>query len=114
MPFVRSNRVIALAVTSPKRLSAAPDVPTMVESGVQGVNTRSWYTLLAPVATPRSITEKLSAELTRILALPDVRDQLARQALETEPMMHAAFTRFLEEEIVKWGKVVRAAGIKPE
>jgi tripartite-type tricarboxylate transporter receptor subunit TctC len=114
MPFVRQNRVIALAVTSPKRLSAARDVPTMVESGVQGVNTRSWYTLLAPAATPRSITDKLSVELTRILALPDVRDQLARQALESEPMMHAAFTAFLKEEIAKWGKVVRAAGIKPE
>ena len=114
MPFVRTNRVIALAVTSPTRLAAAPDVPTMIESGVQGVNTRSWYTLLAPAATPRSTVDKLSGELRRILALPNVRDQLARQALETEPITHAAFTRFLGEEIAKWGKVVRAAGIKPE
>jgi tripartite-type tricarboxylate transporter receptor subunit TctC len=114
MPFVRNNRLIALAVTSPKRLAAAPEVPTMIESGVQGVNTQSWYTLLAPVATPRGITEKLSRELTRIIAMTEVREQLARQALEAEPMTHPEFTRFLKDEIAKWGKVVRAAGIKPD
>jgi tripartite-type tricarboxylate transporter receptor subunit TctC len=114
MPFVRSNRLVALAVTSPKRLPAAPEVPTMIESGVQGVNAQSWYTLLAPAATPRAITDKLSHELTRIIGMSEVREQLARQALEAEPMTHPEFTRFLKEEIAKWGKVVRAAGIKPD
>ena len=114
MPFVRSNRVVALAVTSPKRLTAAPEVPTMIESGVQGVDAQSWYTLLAPAATPRGVTDKLTRELTRIIGMAEVREQLARQALEAEPMTHADFTRFLKNEIAKWGKVARAAGIKPE
>ena len=114
MPFVRTNRLVALAVTSPKRLMASPDVPTMGESGIEGVNAQSWYTLLAPAATPREVVQKLSGELTRIVAIPDVREQLARQALETQPMAHAEFTRFLKNEIAKWGKVVRSAGIKPE
>lgn len=114
MPFVRQGRLIALAVTSPKRLQSAPEVPTLTESGVTGVNAQSWYTLLAPSATPRSITEKLARELNRILAMPDVREQLARQAIETQPMSSAEFTQFLKSEIAKWGKVVRAAGIKPD
>ena len=114
MPFVRTNRLIALATTSPKRLALAPEVPTLIESGVTGVDARSWYTLLAPSRTPRPIVEKLSGELTRILAVPDVRDQLSRQAIETQPLSAAEFTSFLKAEIVKWGKVVRAAGIKPE
>ena len=114
MPFVRTNRLIALAVTSPKRLTLAPEVPTLIESGVAGVDARSWYTLLAPSRTARPIVDKLSGELTRILALPEVRDHLSRQAIEVQPMSAAEFTSFLQREIVKWGKVVRAAGIKPE
>ncbi len=114
MPFVRTNRLIALATTSPKRLALAPEVPTLIESGIAGVDARSWYTLLAPSRTPRPIVEKLSRELTRILALPEVRDHLSRQAIEAQPMSAAEFTSYLKSEIVKWGKVVRAAGIKPE
>jgi tripartite-type tricarboxylate transporter receptor subunit TctC len=114
MPFVRTNRLIALAVTSPKRLATAAEVPTMIESGIQGVNAQSWYTLLAPAATPRPVVDKLSAELRRIIALPDVREQLGRQALETQVMTHAEFTQFLKSEIAKWGKVVRSGGIKPD
>ena len=114
MPFVRTNRLIALATTSPKRLALAPEVPTLIESGIVGVDARSWYTLLAPSRTPRPIVEKLSRELTRILALPEVRDHLSRQAIEAQPMSAAEFTSYLKAEIVKWGKVVRAAGIKAE
>jgi tripartite-type tricarboxylate transporter receptor subunit TctC len=114
MPFVRGNRLVALAVTSPKRLPAAPEVPTMIESGVQGVDAQSWYTLLVPAATPRDITDKLSRELVRIIGTAEVSEQLARQALEAEPMTHPEFTRFLQNEIAKWGKLARAAGIKPE
>ena len=114
MPFVRTNRLIALATTSPRRLALAPEVPTLIESGVSGVDARSWYTVLAPSRTPRPIVDTLSGELTRILALTDVRDQLSRQAIETQPMSAAEFTRFLQAEIAKWGKVVRAAGIKAE
>lgn len=114
MPFVRTNRLVALAVTSPKRLAAAPEVPTLVESGVTGVNAQSWYTLLAPSRTPNAVVERLSRELNGILGTNDVRDQLARQALETQAMTAAEFKVFLNAEIGKWAKVVRTAGIKAE
>ncbi len=114
MPYVRANRLIALATTSPTRMSLAPEVPTLLESGVIGVNAQSWYTLLAPSRTPREVAGKLSHELQRIVTLPDVREQLARQAIEVQNMSSSEFTNFLQAEITKWGKVVRAAGIKLE
>ena len=114
MPYVRAGRLIALAVTSSARLALAPEVPTLIESGVSGVNARSWYTLLAPIRTPRAVTDKLSSELKRIVALPDIRDQLVQQAIDVQAMSPDEFTRFLQAEIVKWGKVVRSAGIKLE
>jgi len=114
MPFVQANRLIALATTSPTRLALAPDVPTLLESGINGVNAQSWYALLAPSHTSRITVDKLSNELQRIVALPDVREQLARQAIEVQNMSTGEFTNFLQAEITKWGKVVRAAGIKVE
>ena len=114
IPYVRAGRLIALAVTSPARLALAPEVPTLIESGVSGVNARSWYTLLAPIRTPRTVTDKLSSELRRIVALPDIGDQLVQQAIDVQGISPDEFTRFLQAEIVKWGKVVRSAGIKLE
>lgn len=114
MPYVRAGRLVALAVTSPARLALAPEVPTLIESGVNGVNARSWYTLLAPSRTPRAVTDQLSGELKRIVALPDIRDQLVQQAIEVQELPPDEFTCFLQAEIVKWGKVVRSAGIKVE
>ncbi len=114
MPFVRANRLMALATTSPRRLALAPEVPTLVESGVADVDARSWYVLLAPARTPQSVVTTLSSQLARVIATPEVREQFARQALEMKPMTAAEFTVFLKSEIVKWGKVTRAAGIKPE
>lgn len=114
MPYVRANRLVALATTSPTRLPLAPEVPTLLESGITGVNAQSWYTLLAPSSSPREAVDKLSSELRRIVTLSDVREQLARQAIEVQNQSASEFTLFLKAEIAKWGKVVRAAGIKVE
>lgn len=114
MPFVRANRLVALAVTSPARSPLVPEIPTLVESGVSGVNVPSWYTLVVPGRTPRQVTDRLSAELRRIATIPDFREQLTRQAIEVRNIAPGEFTAFLKDEIVKWGKVVHAVGIKPE
>lgn len=114
MPFVRANRLIALATTSPRRLTLAPEVPTLAESGVGEVDARSWYTILAPSHTPQPVLDTLSRQLARIVATPEAREQFARQAIEIKPITAAEFTAFLKTEIVKWGRVARAASIKPE
>jgi tripartite-type tricarboxylate transporter receptor subunit TctC len=114
LPYVRANRLAALAVTSPARSSLAPEVPTLTESGVPGVDVPSWYTLLAPARTPRDAADKLRAELKRIASAADFREQLARQAIEVRMLAPDEYAGFLRAEIEKWGKVVRSKGLKAE
>jgi tripartite-type tricarboxylate transporter receptor subunit TctC len=114
MPFVRANRLVALAVTSPARSPLAPEIPTLIESGVVGVNVPSWYVLVVPARTPRDVADRLRSELRRIAANADFREQLARQAFETRNLAPDEFSGFLKAELEKWGKVVRAVGIKPD
>jgi tripartite-type tricarboxylate transporter receptor subunit TctC len=114
LPYVRANRLVALAVTSPMRSPLAPDVPTLMENGVQGVDVPSWYTLLVPARTPREAADKLRAELKRIASTPDFREQLARQAIEVRTPSPNEYAEFLKAEIEKWGKVVRSKGLKAE
>lgn len=114
LPLVRANRLLALAVTSPARAPLAPEIPTLVESGVHGVEVPSWYTLLVPARTPREAADKLRAELKRIASNVDFREQLARQAIDVRSLAPNEFPGFLKAELAKWGKVVRSVGIKPE
>ena len=114
MPFVRANRLTALAVTSPQRSPLAPEIPTLIESGVTGVNVPSWYTVLAPAGTPRAVADRLRGELKRIAGSPDFREQLGRQAIEARTLAPGEWPAFIRAELAKWGKVARAVGIKPE
>lgn len=114
MPFVRANRLVALAVTSPQRSPLAPEIPTLIESGVSGVNVPSWYTLVVPARTPRAAAEKLRAELKRTAANAEFREQIGRQAIEARALAPNEWAGFIKAELEKWGKVVRAVGIKPE
>ena len=114
MPFVRANRLVALAVTSPARSPLAPEIPTLIESGVSGVNVPSWYVLVVPARTPRDVADRLRLELRKIAANAEFREQLARQAFETRNLAPNEFPGFLKAELAKWGNVVRAVGIKPE
>ena len=114
MPFVRANRLVALAVTSPARSPLAPEIPTLIESGVSGVNVPSWYVLVVPARTPRDVADRLRLELRKIAANAEFREQLARQAFETRNLAPNEFPGFLKAELDKWGKVVRAVGIKPD
>jgi len=114
LAYVRAGRVVALAVTSPARSPLAPEVPTLAESGVEGVDVPSWYTLLAPARTPREPVERLRAELARIAAKADFREQLARQAIDVRTLAPGEYAAFLKAEIDKWSGVVRANGIKAD
>jgi len=111
---IRANRLAALAVTSPNRSPLAPEVPTLVESGLRGVEVGSWYALLAPAATPREIIMRLHAEIVRLAAMPDYRQQLEKQAFEPLTSSPEQFPAFVKAELEKWGKVIKTAGVKSE
>jgi tripartite-type tricarboxylate transporter receptor subunit TctC len=112
LAYVRAGRLVALAVTSPARSPLAPDVPTLGESGIEGVDVPSWYTLLVPARTPAEPVRRLRAELARIASKPAFREQLARQAIEVRTIAPDEYAAFLKKEIDKWSGVVRVNGIK--
>ena len=111
---VKAGTVRPLAVTTAKRASVAPTVPTMAEAGMPGYETSTWGGLLAPAGTPKPVVAKLNAEVNRILALPDVRQRLQDAGIEPGGGTPQQFNDFLVVEMAKWSKVARDAGIQPE
>lgn len=105
---VRANRLAALAVTSPKRSPVAPEMPTLVELGVRGVEAPSWYSIVAPAATPREIVSRLHSEIVAISALPEYRGPMEKQEFELTTTTPEQFGAFLQAEYSKWGKVIKA------
>jgi len=112
MSHVRSKRVVALAVTSPARSPIAPEVPTLVELGVRGVEAPSWYSIVAPAAAPKEAVARLHAEIVNIAGLPDYREPLERQALEPTTTTPEQFAVFLQGEYDKWGKIIKSLKIQ--
>jgi tripartite-type tricarboxylate transporter receptor subunit TctC len=111
---IRAGRIRALAVTSAKRSGAAPDIPTVAESGVPGYDAASWFAFLAPAATPKSIVTRLNAEAMKTLQAPEVRDALMRQGMDPAGSTAEAMDAHLRSEIAKWTRVVKEAGIRAE
>jgi tripartite-type tricarboxylate transporter receptor subunit TctC len=112
MPFIKDGKLRALAVGSAKRIPSLPDVPTVAESGYPGFETSQWYGILAPAGTPDAIVQKLSAEINRILRLPEVAGRLGADGSAARPMSPQDFAAFIQAEMKRWGAVVRTAGIK--
>ena len=111
-PHVRGGRMRALAVSSPKRVAAAPEIPTVAESGLPGFETGSWQGMLAPSGTPREIVLKLNAEIRRILGTPEIKAQLADQGTEVRADTPESLGQFIRSEIPRWAKVVKQSGVK--
>ena len=114
MPHVKSGRLKALAVTSPKRAIVAPELPTIAESGYPGFEVRSWYGLLAPVGTPKAIIDKLSSQIAAVLRQPEVIAKLASDGAEPGGDTPAEFAAYIKSEAERWGKVVKTAGIRAD
>jgi len=108
MPHVRSKRLVALAATSPARSLAAPELPTFKELGYPRVAAPSWFSIVAPAATPRDVVNRLHEELVKISAMADYREQLERQGLEPQSSTPDQFAAFLQSEHDKWGRVIIA------
>ncbi|MBI2223939.1 MAG: tripartite tricarboxylate transporter substrate binding protein [Betaproteobacteria bacterium] len=114
LPLALEGKLRALAVTSLKRSSAAPELPTIAESGYPGFEVTSWYGLLAPARTPATIVGKLHLETVKALALPDLRAKLADLGLEGIGNSPDEFAAVIKSEIPKWAKVIKESGMKPE
>ena len=114
LPQVRAGRVRALAVTSLQRSPAAPEIPTMAESGVTGCEISEWNALLAPAGTPPSVIDRLNADLLKVLREDDIKARFADLGAQTIGSTPAELAAFLRGEQAKWAEVVRAAGIKIE
>ena len=98
---VKANRINALGVTTLKRWSLMPDIPTIAEAGVAGFETNNWYGYMVPLQTPRPIVERLNKEITTILLLPDVKDYLFRQGMDVAPGTPQEFAQYIKSETVK-------------
>ena len=114
LPHVRAGKLKALAIGSPKRHATAPDVPTLAEVGVPGVDADIWYGFLAPAGTPREIVARLNGELKAILAIPEIRQSFATQGLDPVASSPEEFAALIERDIPRWAKVVREAKIQAE
>ena len=114
LPLAREGKLRALAVTSLRRSSAAPELPTIAESGYPGFEVTVWFGLLAPARTPATIMSKLHLETVKALALSDFRGKLADLGLEGIGNSPNEFAAVIKSEIPKWAKVIKEAGIKPD
>jgi tripartite-type tricarboxylate transporter receptor subunit TctC len=106
MPYVRAKRLVALAVTSPARSPIIPEVPSLAELNVRGVEAPSWYAIVAPAATPREVIDRLHGEIVKVTAVSDYRAVLEKQAMEPQTATSAEFAIFLRAEYDRWGKVI--------
>jgi tripartite-type tricarboxylate transporter receptor subunit TctC len=114
LPLVREGKLRALGVTSAKRAAAAPDIPTIAESGLPGFEAVSWFALFAPANTPRPVVDKLQGEVAKILKSPEVARKLTEQGLEPIASTPDELAAYQKSEIAKWAKVVKDSGAKVE
>ena len=114
LPPARAGKLRALGVTAAKRSAELAQVPTIGEAGIAGYEAAGWNALLAPRATPREVIAKINATLIESLNAPKVKEILATSGAEAAGNTPEALSRFLQSEMIKWTKVVKAAGIKPE
>ena len=114
LPQLSAGRLRALAVVTAKRAPQLPDVPSMQEAGVPGYDASVWLALLAPAGTPHDVVVRLNTEIAKVMAQPDTQKALFAAGVEPAPSTPEAMQAYLVEELGRWGKVVKDAGIKME
>jgi len=113
-PHIKAGRLRALAVVTPQRTAALPEVPTTDEAGLKDFEVTTWYGVLAPAGTPRPVIARLNSELVKIIHAPEVKERLAASGTEPRTSTPEEFAAYLKQEIAKWGDVVRKANLKAD
>jgi len=114
LPLIKEGKLRAIAAAGGKRTASLPDVPTFAEAGLAGVEVGSGVGLVAPAGTPADIVDKLNREIAKIIATPGFHERMAAIGVDVVGTTPAAYAKILSDDYEKWGKVVVAAGIKPE
>jgi len=114
LPHAKSGKVRVLAIASAKRSPAIPDLPTMSEAGVPGFEASTWAGILAQGATPPAVVAKLHSDIMKVFAMPDTRERLIAAGSDPIGNTPKEFAAFIDAEIARWSKVVKAAGIRAE
>jgi tripartite-type tricarboxylate transporter receptor subunit TctC len=114
LPFIQDGKLLALATTQAKRIPAAPEIPTLAEQGVKGVDVTSWYGLLAPAGTPAEVAVQLARDAAAILAEPEVKQRLTAQGMSQATMSPAAFDQAIRDETAVWAGVLKSRHIQAQ
>jgi len=114
VPLAKAGKVRLLATTGKERIVNLPDVPTIREAGVTGADVLIWYGVVVPAATPKDVIARLNREIVKLMALPDVRDKFAQQSVDPASSTPEEFAQLIRDEVQRWTKVIRSAGIKLE
>jgi len=111
---IKAGKIRALAVTTLKRSPLVPELPTIAETGLKGFEANNWYGILVPAKTSRAIINRLNKDASTALNTPDIKELLFKQGLDVAPESPEAFGAYIKSELAKWGKVVKAAGLKAD
>lgn len=114
MPHVRSGRLRALASTGATRSPVLPELPTVAEAGVPGYEASLWYGFVGPARIPAEIVQRLNSEIVAVLQLPEIRDRLAHEGVETKPTSAEEFGKLLASDVARWARVIERAGVRIE
>ena len=111
---IKSRRLAPLGVTTSQRATALPDVPTISEAGLPGYEVSGWYGVIGPAGMPRPLIARINEEINKILKVPELRDHLSREGAEPRTGTPEEFAAAMANDLKKWAKVVKSAGIKPQ
>ncbi len=111
LPHIRSGKLKSLGITTAKRVQAAPDIPTIAESGLPGFDMSTWYGILVPAGTPPAVIKKLHGELVRITRLPEMKERLTAQGAESVANTPEQFSVIIKNDIQRWSMLIKRAGI---
>jgi len=114
VPLARQGKLRMLAVTSARRASALPELPTIAEAGVSGYDMEAWFAVLAPAATPRQVVSQLSRQIGAALRAPEVQERLSALGIEAAPTTPEQAAEYIQREAARWDRILRAAGVKAD